>query len=227
MLPRLRHRSAIVALLVLIACPALILGWVYRHELGLSVSTAGSTEPTEPEPRSLQMVSLPGAFGLTDTGRAIPLQRWQLKLEDRAELRRREQRSVENGALHLIRITGADETYNCFGWMFAGGGYWVASTEVLNILRDNGYEPVSEPRTDDVIIYYSPEGRIIHGGLVRAAPAGGPILIESKWAELGRYVHKPDDSQYGRNYSFFRTARPDHRLKAIPDPSARGTIMAN
>jgi hypothetical protein len=114
----------------------------------------------------------------------------------------------------VLRTGRADQHYNCHGWVFAAGRGWLHPSEVEAILRDNGYEPVTTPRAGDLIIYRGATGEAAHSGLVRVAAADGLILIESKWAWLGRFVHAPRDSPYGTEICYYRSGRCGHQLAA-------------
>ncbi|MFO0941830.1 MAG: hypothetical protein U0930_13835 [Pirellulales bacterium] len=49
------------------------------------------------------------------------------------------------------------------------------------ILQDNAYQPITQPVENDIVIYRSEDGRILHTGLVRVILPDSTILIESKW----------------------------------------------
>lgn len=117
--------------------------------------------------------------------------------------------------LRLMRVNGPDPASNCHGWVFADGQFWISEEDVDRILLENGYQQVSSPRKGDVIIYRYVDGHPIHSGVVRVAD-DDLILIESKWAHLGRFLHTPDDSAYGEgNFTYYRSARKGNTLKGI------------
>jgi hypothetical protein len=113
-----------------------------------------------------------------------------------------------------ISTNGAGVDYNCHGWVFAGGRYWIGGKQVQTILDDNGYFPVDCPEAGDIIVYRNRNNDILHTGLVRVADEWG-ILIESKWGSRGRYVHTPENQGYSLEYTFYRSARGGHLLSGI------------
>ena len=73
-----------------------------------------------------------------------------------------------------------------------------------------------------VAIYRDAAGTISHSGLVRSAPRGGPVLIESKWGRLGRYVHQPADIPLlYSEYTYYRSKRVGHVLRGLPERGSR------
>lgn len=160
------------------------------------------------------------AVATTDAGRHVKL------LEPQAARPPAETSAAEHNTLsntdcieRLIRIEPATDTCNCHGWVFTGGRYWIGPEDVENILADNGYRAVSDPRPGDIAVYR--EGTsIVHTGLVRTGGAGTPVLIESKWGWMGVFLHRPDDTCYGKHYGFYRGARESHLLAGLGSPSA-------
>ena len=111
----------------------------------------------------------------------------------------------------------ADRSYNCHGWVFTGGLYFLPDDEVEPILQENGYQVVDHPQAGDLIIYHNDRGQVAHSGRVWAV-GDGNLLVESKWAWLGRYLHPPEASPFGHYWTFFHSARPDHRLRGLDAP---------
>ena len=105
--------------------------------------------------------------------------------------------------------------YNCFGWVFADGRFWIRPNAVPAILRDNGYQPVREPLPGDVIIYWEAGDWPTHCGLVRAGANEGGIQVESKWGHGARFVHAPEDQTYSTSFTFFRSPREGHLLEGL------------
>lgn len=126
-------------------------------------------------------------------------------------------------ALSLIRTSGPDRRSNCHGWVFTGGRYWVLGKDVDTILTDNGYHEVASPQPHDVIVYRDSTGQVLHTGLVQAVLADGRVLIESKWGELGCYLHQPKDQCYGTHSAYYHTARANHYLHGL---DSTGTLPA-
>ncbi len=127
----------------------------------------------------------------------------------------------------LLRTGPVDRHYNCHGWTFAGGKYWLKSDEVGRILADNGYRQVTEPAVGDVIIYRDAVGTIVHSGVVRAVGGGDPVLIESKWGPLGRFIHFPDRWQSGGVYHYYRSDRGVHLLAGLDGDGRTGTLATS
>jgi hypothetical protein len=158
----------------------------------------------------------------TDAGRPVKL------LEPRAARPSAEAESAERHTLsnmgyveRLIRIEPATDVCNCHGWVFTGGRYWIGPEDVDSILADNGYRAVSDPRPGDVAVYR--DGTVIsHTGLVRTGGAGMPVLIESKWGWMGVFLHRPDDTCFGRNYTYYRAARESNLIAGLGGPSTPG-----
>ena len=119
----------------------------------------------------------------------------------------------------MIRRGPADERTNCHGWVFAGGQFWVPGEAVELILSENGYRPVADPRPGDLAVYRR-GGAVVHTAVVRyAAAADVPALVEGKWGSAGVYLHAPDESLYGADFVFYRSARDGHLLAGLGGPS--------
>jgi hypothetical protein len=110
----------------------------------------------------------------------------------------------------------ADDGTNCHGWVFTGGRYIVTGEMAERILAENRYEPVTRPRPDDLVAYWSDTKQLLHTGIVRYVTAGMPVLVEGKWGSLGVFLHPVDKSCYGENYTFFRSPRDGHLLAGLP-----------
>jgi hypothetical protein len=125
--------------------------------------------------------------------------------------------------LDTISTNGAGVDYNCHGWVFAGGRYWIGGKQVQTILDDNGYFPVDCPEAGDIIVYRNRSNDVLHTGLVRVADEWG-ILIESKWGSRGRYVHTPENQGYSLEYTYYRSARGGHLLSGINSMSPQNAV---
>ncbi len=165
----------------------------------------------------------------TDAGSAVPLYAPQAALDEQAagpEARYLQEQKME---LKVIQTAPADPRYNCHGWVFAGGRYWVRGNAVDQVLADNQYARVDRPRSGDVAIFRNAQGEVSHSALVRAADEGSPVLLESKWGRLGRFVHTASEHAYpGHTVTYYRAPREGHLLCGTdgPDPVAadpRGT----
>jgi len=122
----------------------------------------------------------------------------------------------------LIHTGPADGDYNCHGWVFTGGRYWLRGQAVETILQDNGYQPVSKPMIGDLCIYRSPQGEISHSAIVRGLGDKGLVLLESKWGKLGRYIHLAHEGHAytGHVPTFYRSTRTGHLLRGLPTEQA-------
>jgi hypothetical protein len=117
---------------------------------------------------------------------------------------------------HAIELTSPTLEHNCHGWVFTGGRYWVRGSAVAQILADNGYGEVSRPRLDDLVVYRNVKGEIIHTGVVRAVLPDGTVLVESKWGQMGRFLHRPEEHCYrGSTFSFYHSERGSHQLRGL------------
>ncbi len=128
-------------------------------------------------------------------------------------------------ARDAIRTDTAGVDYNCHGWVFAGGRYWIGGGQVQAILDDNGYFPVDCPEAGDIVVYRNHQNEILHTGLVRVADEWG-ILIESKWGSRGRYVHTPENQGYSLEYTYYRSERSGHLLAGVQTMAATQPVSA-
>jgi len=90
----------------------------------------------------------------------------------------------------------------------------VSSATVEQILRENRYVAVTKPSAGDVIVYRDATGVVQHTGLVKVVGEDGLVLIESKWGELGRYLHAADVRAYmSCSATYYRSERGGHVLR--------------
>jgi hypothetical protein len=131
-------------------------------------------------------------------------------------LRVEEARSIfeEGFSSRVIQVAPADWTYNCHGWIFADGRYLMPDLDVDLILRDNGYAPVDVPAVGDLAIYRDGRGCVCHSALVWAVH-NQFVLLESKWAWMGRYLHPPEATPYGQRCTYYHSSRPSHLLRGV------------
>jgi hypothetical protein len=116
----------------------------------------------------------------------------------------------------LINSGPADPGHNCHGWVFTGGRYWVDGSDVPRILRDNGYQPVAHPRAGDLVVYRdSASEEVVHTAVVRAVTEEGLVLVESKWGQMGRYIHPPDKLRFANPFRYYRSSRQGHLLRGL------------
>jgi hypothetical protein len=125
----------------------------------------------------------------------------------------------------ISRSGPADLQSNCFGWVFTGGRYWLFDEEVEQILKENGYGPVTAAAVGDVAIYRDVNDVISHVAIVRAVRDDGTVLVEGKIGWMGVFVHRVQDSDYGQRYTFYRSPRRGHLLQGFGgDPPGGETV---
>src|SRR5205085_12006905 len=127
----------------------------------------GLEESASWEPMHLEEAA--GAEAATDADRPVRLYR-PAASHDTAAARAHEETALQAWlhAERLIRTAPPDEGYNCHGWVFAAGRFWLNPADVEAVLQDNGYRPVDDPRPGDVAIFRDGRGALTHTGLVRA-----------------------------------------------------------
>lgn len=107
----------------------------------------------------------------------------------------------------------SDPRANCHGWVFTGGKYYVAGESIDTILRENGYERVTVPHVDDLVVWRDPKQLPVHTGIVKAVGLDDFVLVESKWGHTGRYLHEPGHPGYSQDFAFYRSPRSGHLLR--------------
>jgi hypothetical protein len=122
---------------------------------------------------------------------------------------------LERYTLEVIRLREPNPASNCYGWVFTGGTFCVAGEQVDTILADNGYEPIETVARGDLIVYRDSSGLPAHIGVVCFVGADGIVLVESKSGPLGVFLHTPYMQPYGRQFGFWRSSRPGHRLRGL------------
>lgn len=170
-----------------------------------------------------------GVRATTDRGAAVTL-REPVTERDPAGLRRTEERLLRDArhADRVIRVAGPSDLSNCHGWVFTGGKFLLSPDDVERILADNGYQEVQEPQPGDLVIYRQ-GGAVAHSAVVRYAAEGRPVMVEGKWGVLGVFLHPADQSFYGTEYAFYRSARQGHLLAGLggsPAPQCEQPLAA-
>jgi hypothetical protein len=203
------------AVVVLGAGPLLALGWVYRLD--------STDNPPAIDPKAVigkknlwRPPETTRYVARTDRGHVLSLLRASSD-EARDEATRRFDDGVRRAMqLKAIQTAQADSTSNCHGWVFAAGRFHLLGKDIDTILEDNGYVEVSDPKPGDVIVYREPAGSAVHSGLVRFVD-GTTTLIESKWGELGRFIHAPANQIYSERWAFYRSSHHTHALRIEKD----------
>jgi len=149
---------------------------------------------------------------LTDKGKPLALYRWRVAEEEFLKYSQRSATRLSGITESAIPRSRADRHANCHGWVFAEGRFLVYGREVEQILRDNGYYVVTEPRADDVVVYRDGRGEIAHTGLVCGVLHDGTVIVESKFGIDGRYLHQPQDQPFSQTWDFYRSDRAGHAV---------------
>lgn len=159
--------------------------------------------------------------GRTASGRKIPLFHYSFVSEDAEDLEyrlmRRDLAVADNYRHFVIRVHEANPDCNCHGLVFADGKYAIGDEQVEWILADNGYEEITDPVPDDLVIYRDETGAIWHSGIVRFVLPPELVLVESKWGPLGVYLHPTVNSPYGSTFAYYRTDTGSHTLEIRPN----------
>lgn len=163
-------------------------------------------------------------WAVTDAGEMVPLFTVPLDtisslIDDDTEM------MTTNLGLALIRTEPVDVRYNCHGYVFTEGRFWVRGAAVEGILQDNGYQATKTPRPGDVAVYRDEEtNEVAHTGLVRTVLPSGAVLIESKMGSCGRYVHGADKHPYPyTTLTYYHTPRLNHLLTGLDGPRRQGS----
>lgn len=205
--------SSRVARSVLVAVCAVAAGWsaqqfcdgvLAEDGLGLFYNTPGK----------LQEVS--EQVAVTDTGRQIPLYRWEVADAEFREYRQNAATRLSLIAKAAIPRSSSNMHSNCHGWVFSNSQFLLQGRYVEWILRDNGYTRTSSPGPEDLVVYRDEQGAIVHTGVVRGVLDDGTIMIESKFGLDGLYLHEPLAQPYATDYVFYHSDRHGHAI-AIED----------
>jgi hypothetical protein len=224
LLVRSRHSLAgrqLVQGAALIVVGVALVGYAtYRLEQGLDAELTETDFILAQASEPIDTNSPPARLARTDAGASVPL--FEASSSSVAANQDEEARYLKGQQLaaKLIQTARPDVRYNCHGWVFADGRYWVRGNTVETILKDNGYQAVERPRAGDVAVFRNQLGEVTHTGLVRAGDRRGAVLIESKWGRFGRYVHGPEEHGYrGHALTYYRTTRPNHLLTGVENPA--------
>ncbi len=173
-------------------------------------------------PLPLDHAHVDSVAAVTDAGRDIEVFNYALhELADAIDqvqwLREQEESYLASGSWkwQVIRVGNPDLTSNCHGWVFTGGKFAIHSCDVDSILADNHYVRASQPQPGDVVVYRDEQGQVVHSGVVRFVSGNGPVVVESKWGPLGRYLHPPECQPWGGQFSYYRSSRGGHQLRIV------------
>jgi hypothetical protein len=191
----------------------------YRIEAELSENLAESDALFSSLTREVDFQSTPSLMVQTDQGHTVEL--WTPtsdSIEDLQSFSEQEYLRRMRLEASLIQTGPADGVYNCHGWVFTGGRFWIRGQSVERILEDNGYQLTLKPMIGDLCIYRDRQGEVSHSAVVRGLGEKGVILLESKWGKLGRFIHMAHENHAytGHVPSFYRSARSGHLLRGLP-----------
>lgn len=128
----------------------------------------------------------------------------------------------------VIQVGPPDTTCLCHGWTFCGGRYMLAYPDVDRILRENAYQQVEQPQPGDLVIYRDlRRGIIVHSGVVKAVGKDNYVLVESKWALRGRYLHEPALQPYSLDFAYYRSERSGHLLLGLRPSSTNAPTVSS
>jgi hypothetical protein len=167
-------------------------------------------------------------WAVTDSGHAVPL--FTIPADSGVMAAEGEAGFLSRNhlATALIRTDEADTRYNCHGFVFTGGRFWIRGSYVDQILKDNGYQSTTTPRPGDIVVYRDHiTGAVAHTAVVRTVlEETGSILVESKLGSLGRFIHSSDKHPYlDTTLTFYHTGRGNHVLRGL-DGVRRGTFVS-
>jgi hypothetical protein len=187
----------------------------------LSIMTAPVIDPLDVTPTQLPSVREAKETALTDRGRQIHL--FELKPESKESFSVSGDSGLPASSTPVpyrsIRLTEANGDSNCVGWVFTGGRHLLQCSEIEMILEDNGYREVKTPQSGDLVIYRDESANITHAGRVAFILNDGQTMIKSKWGYQGIFLHLPDGSPFGLNWTYYRSARPNQHL-LLTNPTA-------
>jgi len=171
------------------------------------------------------------AEAITDRGRKIPLFHYepaalplrgrQVELHSDADHRELlswgEQRYLANtnqDVSKLVRLLDPQPLANCHGWVFAGGCYGIEHSHIHDILADNGYSIVPEPRDTDLAVY-TKDGEVTHSGIVRI-DSSGQLQVEGKLGPFSVFLHPVEAPPFADGCTIYRSPRRGHSLSIRP-----------
>src|SRR5262249_33615677 len=139
---------------LLVAGPVLAAAWAFRLQKPDDLAPPREPEAAE-EPKAVrQFREVPDTAVCTDLGRPVKVFRLVYRNADPAKLERLQAGLLRRLGLeaNVIALPEGDVLCDCSGWVFTGGRYWLG-IRVNEILDDNGYRLVREPRGGGLVIY--------------------------------------------------------------------------
>lgn len=171
-----------------------------------------------------------GARAVTDRGTVVPLYQYQALITPSAAAQKRFDPERDMGAFlaaletivldriktpgsRLERAGAINSGCNCHGFVFTNGQIGIHDKDVVTILEEHRYEPVSRPAHGDLAVYRF-EDTITHTGIVQHFAPGHEILVRSKWGPFGVFWHHP--AAHGGELTYYHTPRWGHALTVLP-----------
>lgn len=179
---------------------------------------SGGRSPTRP---------VENVHAMTDRGTPIILKE-PTAVRNLNDLKVAEERILRDNqrANCVIRRENPTDLSNCHGWVFTAGKFLLSPDDVALILKDNGYHEIHDSQPGDLVVYRH-DGAITHTAVVRYVTAGHPVVVEGKWGTMSVFQHYADESCYGSNYTFYRSARHGHTLVGLGgSPAAHAPLHA-
>jgi hypothetical protein len=210
--------------LLLAMCPLFVLGGLWQ------IDVMAAPEPMNLEGlQEFQAVDLEEMTTIstyTDRGQRIPLFKANERSAESINITGNQGLPVLETPLpyRAIRLTNASVVTNCTGWVFAGAHGWIQCRDVQTILDDNGYQPVKSVRPSDLAVYRDNCNTITHTGYVIALLDDGRPILQSKWGHQGVFLHLPEGTPYGNNWTFYHSTRPNHLLASSPSEQSNSRV---
>lgn len=194
--------------LLSLVCVVAITGWcwsrIHTNELLTELSIGGCAPG--------QLTLDQQWVGRTKLGNPIAIFRLNASDQQFAEYASAQVARKSAGGDSLIVRGTPDRHYNCHGWVFTGGKHLLRGDGVECILHDHNYIRVMTAQENDLAIYRSAGGTILHTALVRSILEDGTVLVESKWGVDGRYLHQVQDQPYSQHYEYYRSPDGSHLI---------------
>jgi hypothetical protein len=219
------HGSQLRVSYVLMAlCPLFLAGGLWQINVMASPEEISFEGLQEFQP--VVLVEMTGLSVYTDHGQKVPLFKPSAESAATIAISGNQGLPVNDTPLpyRAIRQTEPDVVSNCTGWVFAGAQAWIQCRDVQAILDDNGYQPVKSVRAGDLVIYRDTANVITHAGCVVARLEDGRPLIQSKWGHQGVFLHLPNGTPYGDNWSFYHSSRSGHQLASLPSGDSSNRV---
>jgi hypothetical protein len=210
------------AALLLAGGGGLIAWQSFRLEANLQAEMVQDIPQLELDEKKVALEEVTTQAVFTDHGRPVPV--FTVAAADAQRIAALDEGKVlaryRDLTLRVLRVKALASDCNCHGWTFCGGRYWVRGKDIEPILQDNNYREVSLPQAGDLIVFRDAQGQITHTGQVCGFARDGQVLIESKWGQLGLYVHTATDHVYhDSSFKFYRSPRGGHLLHGLDDGS--------